>query len=444
MSIEVNKVGDEDWWLSRKPLHSSGTLLFRDYRRQPPSNVNIILAMLAEIYRLYPQSPRSFWRAYAMLRGCARAFQHGCKSLFRHGAAARRQHGRSLFAQASDMWRAWWINGLPTSNYYGALLARHGGGSELLHYIGLHSIQPVVRELQLDIFGMPSVQINDKGLFGPWRRAQGLPGPKEIVLESQDPRLEASDLTSLGTEIMVKPRASGMGDGLEVWKLLPEGIWISGSQTLRTPDLIEQLIQRAAREPRGIVIQERLVNHPDIAEMCGKPLSTCRIVTILNERFEPEIVEYRWRMALNPDALVDTIFQGGISWAIQDIETGKIHHGTGPDATRLQQVSTHHPLTGKYMIGDRHPLGDEVCALALEAHRRLPDLLLAGWDIASSPEGPMLIEVNVPLGKTPRTFMVSDGLEHSRFGEILAWHARRWIERHVPKDSKRRVGSKLR
>jgi len=73
----------------------------------------------------------------------------------------------------------------------------------------------------------------------------------------------------------------------------------------------------------------------------------------------------------------------------------------------------------------------------------LPDLLLAGWDIATTPAGPILVEVNVPVGSSPSGFLASNGFELSRYGEILAWHARGWIERHVPLGSRRRVGAGL-
>jgi hypothetical protein len=93
---------DEDWWLRRKHLRSSGPFMFRDYRSRPPTTMNSVLAMLAEIYRLYPQPPRRFWPAYSVLRGFARSVKLGCESLMRFGPMARDQFGRTSPARVIE------------------------------------------------------------------------------------------------------------------------------------------------------------------------------------------------------------------------------------------------------------------------------------------------------------------------------------------------------
>ena len=67
--------------------------------------------------------------------------------------------------------------------------------------------------------------------------------------------------------------------------------------------------------------------------------------------------------------------------------------------------------------------------LALKAHNRLKNVMIASWDIATTPEGLQLTEVNVPGGLAPKAFLATDGIAHSRFGDLLAWNARKWLER---------------
>ena len=60
------------------------------------------------------------------------------------------------------MIRTWSATGLPPVEYYKALLARHLGGRELGNYVDLNILWRVMIRLQDDLFGRPSVNINNK------------------------------------------------------------------------------------------------------------------------------------------------------------------------------------------------------------------------------------------------------------------------------------------
>ncbi|HKJ25029.1 MAG TPA: sugar-transfer associated ATP-grasp domain-containing protein [Myxococcota bacterium] len=344
--------------------------------------------------------------------------------------------------QALDMLRAWWATGLSPRLYHRALLARHSGGPAIRHYLSFDHLALAVRELQLDRFGEPPFHVNDKVAFGAWRRAQKLPGPEEIALVHGSDTLEPDQLDRLGDRLIVKPRASSGGKGVRAWERARDGSWVSEGLRLSPPALVEWIRSQRCQGRGGVLIQERLANHSAILGLCGETLSTCRIVTIRNERGEPEVVEFVWRMATRADAPVDNFHAGGAFFAVRDLATGELAVCVGPGAAARQKLSDRHPGSGAPMIGARHPFFREACRLALEAHGRLPGLLLVGWDVATTPDGPALVEMNVPPGSGPLTQIASDGLEHSRYGEILGWHARAWLDEHAARSSHRRIGAR--
>ena len=73
-----------------------------------------------------------------------------------------------------------------------------------------------------------------------------------------------------------------------------------------------------------------------------------------------------------------------------------------------------HPDTGAVIAGHTLPLWEEAVAVTLRAHDAEPVSPAIGWDVALTPEGPVLLEANFisgadimpapsgrPLGSTP-------------------------------------------
>jgi len=380
-----------------------------------------------------------FWPSYPALHGFDGMPMRIFRALRKAGSAAKREFGRSYFAQMSDMARAWWANDLSPADYHLGLLARHCGRPEICDYVSFSVLNEIWIELQIDTFGAEPVRREDKAVFGAWRRANGFPGPREFALDPTSPAPSSNDITSLGNRLIAKPRGSQGGRGVEAWMRDDAGRWRCGERSIATDELARWLAHRADEES-GLVVQERLRNHGDIAELCGEALSTCRIVTLLNEQDEPEVVEFFWRIAARPDSVVDNYHAGGVCWMVSDFNLGTIDYGIGPETPSTQKALRTHPITGKNMVGFRHPLWTQARDLALAGHRKLPDLVAIGWDIATTPTGPAMIEINLPAGAEANHFITSNGIEETRYGNILAWRARRWLEQHLPANSRRRVG----
>jgi hypothetical protein len=236
---------------------------------------------------------------------------------------------------------------------------------------------------------------------------------------------------------------SGTGyvhSGREIY-MYSDGLWRGRDKSFFCQELSNWFAERAARDTNGIVIQEQLTNHPDLEEVCGPVLSTCRIVTILNEKDEPEIVEGHWRMAINPDAIVDNFHSGGLSWDINNYKTGEISFALHNDSHDKQEMMLSHPNTGKTLAGTHHPFWSDICDLVLSGHRSMDGVLFVGWDVAVTGEGVTVIEMNFPSDLKPNVQLKWDGINNSRLGKILAWRAQRWLRKNVEPASLRQIGA---
>jgi hypothetical protein len=81
-----------------------------------------------------------------------------------------------------------------------------------------------------------------------------------------------------------------------------------------------------------------------------------------------------------------------------------------------------HPDSGGQITGRQVPRWEEVCRLAERAHWAFDDRVMIGWDIAVTPDGPVLVEGNAApdldiIQRTRRS-----GLGESRLCQLLRYH----------------------
>ncbi|WP_374597526.1 sugar-transfer associated ATP-grasp domain-containing protein [Sphingosinicella sp.] len=147
----------------------------------------------------------------------------------------------------------------------------------------------------------------------------------------------------------------------------------------------------------GFVVQELARPHPDLAAVIGDRLATVRVMTYAHEdAFKVK----RALLRIPVGTSMTDNFAGGITgnaYAAIDPETGKLvtaTRGTGPD----QHVLECHPDTGVPFARLTMPDWEKAIADIRQAASYLPGLKFAGWDLAFTDEGPMLIEVNAAPG----------------------------------------------
>lgn len=183
----------------------------------------------------------------------------------------------------------------------------------------------------------------------------------------------------------------------------------------------------ALSHKRPLIVQERLLNHPDLIDICGHVLCCIRVLSCRNKSGTPEVTNAAFRMALRDDATVDGLHRGGIS-ANVEVDSGRLGPATNLGLTPEVGWCERSPTTGAPIAGRELPMWKEARAMAIKAHAMLPHKVIVGWDIAITPEGPVVVEGNGAPCVDIIQRVTCEPLGAQRFGTLLAWHVRRALD----------------
>ena len=209
-----------------------------------------------------------------------------------------------------------------------------------------------------------------------------LPGRPERWPSGSDGELPRRDL-------FLKWVDSEKGLGAERWPYDEgTGEWTRRGVRYGHDQMVAYCRERGKR--RGLLVQHALGNHPEIRPLSGDTLSTLRIITFRDPGTPAKFVRAAFKVA-RPGADVDNVHAGGISCAI-DPETGELGLARAP--MPADGIHERHPVTGEQIHGVRLASASAAVALALRAHETLPVPWSVGWDVAMTPEGPVLVEGN--------------------------------------------------
>lgn len=242
----------------------------------------------------------------------------------------------------------------------------------------------------------------DKHRFAERCAASGLPCPPTIALV-EGGRVEVRS-DPADRPMIAKPIRGEGGDGVRMLGPIAHR---------------QALLARLQGSAEDLIVQPLVTVHPSLADIALGALPTVRVVTMLDERGQPEVVSATFRCASDPKARVDNMKAGGliVPVALDDgmLGTGCFGYGGG-DHDR-------HPASGAPIRGRMLPDWADMAALARQAHRAaFADYVVIGWDIAPSPDGPILIEGNGKPGVLMPQRAARQGLGAGRYGALLAHH----------------------
>ena len=181
--------------------------------------------------------------------------------------------------------------------------------------------------------------------------------------------------TARHAQIIVKPEDGLCGKGVE--KLIPAQ---EGSA--------HQLYNRLKMN-RQTLVEEALSQHEAVSRLYAGSINTVRLVTMTDDGGVPHLLYAALRMG-SGGAVVDNFNHGGMVIPV-DPEKGTL---TGVAVNKSGEAFSAHPDTET--VFDGYPLPDwEVCrALVFSAATKVPGIRLVGWDLALTPQGPVLVEGN--------------------------------------------------
>ena len=138
-----------------------------------------------------------------------------------------------------------------------------------------------------------------------------------------------------------------------------------------------------------LLIEEPIRQHPDMNKLCPDSVNTVRIVTLVTAQ-GAQMVYALVRMGMG-GVCVDNVSSGGMYAPVN--EHGQLYRPAFCDKTG--KYYERHPVTGTEITGFQIPLFDQALELCRTASRRVEaHLKYIGWDVAITPDGPVLVEGN--------------------------------------------------
>jgi len=182
------------------------------------------------------------------------------------------------------------------------------------------------------------------------------------------------------------------------------------------------------RDAGLVIIEERIRQHADLERLAPESVNTVRLVTYL----DGDHVEVLARvLKLGHGEPVDNFGRHGMQTTLA--EDGSAPWGAFDKDGRRFLV---HPTSGVGIPGTVVPLWDEVLDLVDRAARVVPAVPYVGWDVAITPDGPVLIEGNYDSG----VFQMKPSMSDVRTGLRERYLAAVGIDvrgRRLPRSAKR-------
>lgn len=261
----------------------------------------------------------------------------------------------------------------------------------------------------------PVDMIRDKALFAYYAKAMGVTTPETIlVFESSrhsdhcHGRTDKGELLTtesqwleflsrnLGDSFIVKAALADGGRDIGLFRRQPDSRYLCKNEYYTLADIYKEI---AIKKAFGKCVVQRIVsNHDDIVKMTGsKTLQCLRVLTVKTKAGGIELFSMIYKISGNPTNDTDHFLLGktGNVYALIDNDTKAITKAFSFDFKRYEFTEMNdHPYTGERLVGWRLPHIDDAINLACQMHRGLSSLQVIGWDLALTPEGPMIIEGN--------------------------------------------------
>jgi hypothetical protein len=156
-------------------------------------------------------------------------------------------------------------------------------------------------------------------------------------------------------------------------------------------ELIESVFKNIIKS--RFLFQEFIQQHPDLNKINPNAVNTLRIDTFTDAGKNLHVINAALRIS-SGKAYLDSAPLGGIQAGI-NLKNGTLHgEAFGDFENGFARIYTVHPLTGIQFAGFKIPFYEEAINLAVKAAKELPEIRIAGWDVAVTHEGPVLVEGN--------------------------------------------------
>ena len=318
--------------------------------------------------------------------------------------------GKLIWRQVAEQLWLGLCHALPPEAYYTYELYRAERRGLVDHYLHQYEASALLPYLNRD-HRHPA--IDDKAQFARLCQQHQLPTATTLGSCEQG---RCNWQATARVDIFIKPLCGARGEGTMLWRQLADNQYQDHNGHVQTRNtLIEQFEKLSLQQ--AYLVQARLYNHPAIAALSPGALSTARIVTGRTPTGAIETVAATFKMAWQP-SIINT---HGLNSAIE-LTTGQLARAYSYDP--ICSGYDAHPVTGALITGAILPDWPDALALAERVHQQFPGYVFLGWDVAPTPQGPVLLEGNA--GWDVVTVQKPQGipLAQTRFADIC----RLWME----------------
>ena len=242
----------------------------------------------------------------------------------------------------------------------------------------------------------------DKLVFKRYMAGAGVPVPELLGVFGADGRAETGEPLRTPREleawllardianVVLKPATGTRGVGVEILGPRQPGAarWRRAAGGDVGVDEVVATI-RARPEFRSFVIERRVWPHPELTRYSAEIAHTVRAVTVLEDEVEVVVAVLRIPTGRTP---TDNFSQGNVAAPI-DLRTGRLGTGVFKRERDLGRL-TAHPVTGAPIAGQPVPDWDRAVAMLRRAAAAVPADRVLAWDLALTPDGPVMLEAN--------------------------------------------------
>lgn len=344
------------------------------------------------------------------------------------GPGVRRSSKRPLRAQLGDLLVLTFRDDFDPLAYYLQDLYRAGGRDEAAFYLTRHETKNGLLGVLNGMKPQPAIatEMKDKQVFALRCQQEGLAAVPTLLISEHAKLSLRAPRDALDCDLFCKPiRGRGARGTLMFQHIAPERYRSADGTDIDLDALLERLRIIGATVP--LIVQPRLVNHPEIADLADESLVALRVLTCLDSEGRPVATHGLLRMLgkLEP------------RWQRQDEYACPIEMDSGRlgliVSDRLGQCSvrhTHHPVTGQAVSGRVLSNWPRIRELAVSAHGAFPHRVLIGWDIALTPTGAVLLEGNSSPDVMFPQRAYGEGFGRGPLAPLLASHLAVLARRH--------------
>jgi hypothetical protein len=312
----------------------------------------------------------------------------------RHAGKVRRQRGIPVSHQAMQLLKLALVYRTDPAAYYALNLYEPPSRlADVEHYLGRQETKHGLYTLMRAALARRSTShsLSNKTLFAESCKQAGLPHIR-IVASGNDGIFTVHDETpgAFDRDLFVKLTRGSGTFGARSYRWLGDGRHAAtDGTTFDREGLFKELAESSKWRP--LIVNHWLKNHPEISDLAKDSLLTFRVFTCLDSTGEPRLTHAFMRIMSKLEPSWKTIEEYGSKI---DLDTGRMNRACADRDLAPDAWWDIHPKTGAQVTGRAISGWKCIADLAVAAHREFSDWVVIGWDLAWTPEGPILIEGN--------------------------------------------------